>query len=118
MEWAPEFDVDEELARRLIAEQFPRLRLASIERFRSGCAIIKALLCKAGVLSSAATTIISRAKCLLSSFETRLYCFPDLGHLSLISLVKRAQPNSGSRGTTRVVLSRLRENLRRANISQ
>lgn len=36
MEWAPQFDVDEGLARRLIAGQFPELRAGSIVRFGAG----------------------------------------------------------------------------------
>lgn len=36
MEWAPEFDVDEDLARRLIAAQFPDIALESITRFGAG----------------------------------------------------------------------------------
>jgi aminoglycoside phosphotransferase (APT) family kinase protein len=36
MEWEPEFDVDEQLARRLIESQFPQLKNASLQRFGAG----------------------------------------------------------------------------------
>lgn len=36
MEWAPEFDADADLARRLIAGQFPQLAGASVTRFGAG----------------------------------------------------------------------------------